>query len=342
MLEINFKILKEIKNNNLVTQRELAKKVDVSLGKINSLLKEFNDQGYIKKVSKNNRAIYEITKLGEEVLIEGLNLVMKTKLSINEKNERKSYIREAVILAAGSQKDFNKPIGSLEIENETIIDRIIKKLYKYGIEKIIVITGYERAYLKNIVANYKNVIEVYNKNYNISGTMKSLACAENKVSDDFILIESDLLFEDRALKSVLDNMIRDCVLITDISGIGDEAFVEIRNDYLYKISKDIHQFNRIDGELVGISKISVNLFNLMLNEFKENENKFVNYEYILLDVSRKYDIGYVKINDLIWGEVDNISQYEKIKKDILPLIKKSEDEEIKEGKHRWKFVIWLI
>ena len=334
MLEINFKILKEIKNNNLVTQRELAKKVDVSLGKINSLLKEFNDQGYIKKVSKNNRAIYEITKLGEEVLIEGLNLVMKTKLSINEKNERKSYIREAVILAAGSQKDFNKPIGSLEIENETIIDRIIKKLYKYGIEKIIVITGYERAYLKNIVANYKNVIEVYNKNYNISGTMKSLACAENKVSDDFILIESDLLFEDRALKSVLDNMIRDCVLITDISGIGDEAFVEIRNDYLYKISKDIHQFNRIDGELVGISKISVNLFNLMLNEFKENENKFVNYEYILLDVSRKYDIGYVKINDLIWGEVDNISQYEKIKKDILPLIKKSEDEEIKEGKHR--------
>lgn len=334
MLEINFKILKEIKNNNLVTQRELAKKVDVSLGKINSLLKEFNDQGYIKKVSKNNRAIYEITKLGEEVLIEGLNLVMKTKLSINEKNERKSYIREAVILAAGSQKDFNKPIGSLEIENETIIDRIIKKLYKYGIEKIIVITGYERAYLKNIVANYKNVIEVYNKNYNISGTMKSLACAENKVSDDFILIESDLLFEDRALKSVLDNMIRDCVLITDISGIGDEAFVEIRNDYLYKISKDIHQFNRIDGELVGISKISFNLFNLMLNEFKENENKFVNYEYILLDVSRKYDIGYVKINDLIWGEVDNIFQYEKIKKDILPLIKKSEDEEIKEGKHR--------
>lgn len=334
MLEINFKILKEIKNNNLVTQRELAKKVDVSLGKINSLLKEFNDQGYIKKVSKNNRAIYEITKLGEEVLIEGLNLVMKTKLSINEKNERKSYIREAVILAAGSQKDFNKPIGSLEIDNETIIDRIIKKLYKYGIEKIIVITGYERAYLKNIVANYKNVIEVYNKNYNISGTMKSLACAENKVSDDFILIESDLLFEDRALKSVLDNMIRDCVLITDISGIGDEAFVEIRNDYLYKISKDIHQFNRIDGELVGISKISFNLFNLMLNEFKENENKFVNYEYILLDVSRKYDIGYVKINDLIWGEVDNISQYEKIKKDILPLIKKSEDEEIKEGKHR--------
>src|SRR5690606_36108611 len=102
-----------------------------------------------------------------------------------------------------------KPIGSLEIDNETIIDRIIKKLYKYGIEKIIVITGYERAYLKNIVANYKNVIEVYNKNYNISGTMKSLACAENKVSDDFILIESDLLFEDRALKSVLDNMIRD-------------------------------------------------------------------------------------------------------------------------------------
>lgn len=320
MFESNFKILKEIKKNNLVTQRELSKNVEVSLGKVNSILKEFNELGYINKLAKSNRVRYEITDLGEKVLLEGLNLVIETKLSINEKNEKKSIIKEAVILAAGMQKDFNKPTGALAIGNDTILERAIRVLTKFGIEKIVVITGYESQYIRSIINKYKNVIEVYNENYDNSGTMESLFCAEDAVSDDFILIESDLIFEDRAIKSVLNNNIRDCVLITDPSGIGDEAFVEIRNDYLYKIAKDIHQFNRIDGEFVGITKISLNLYNLMLKEFKLNENNLVNYEYILLDVSRKYDIGYVKLKKLIWGEVDNLVQYEKIKKNILPLI----------------------
>lgn len=322
MLEANFKILKEIKNNNLVTQRELAKNTGVSLGKVNSVLKEFDEEGYIKRLLKSNKVRYEITELGEKVLIEGLNIVIDTKLSINEKNEKVTSIKEAVILAAGKQRDFDKPTGSLIIDSETIIERTIRLLTNFGIEKIIVITGYENEILRKIIEPYKNVTSVYNKNYINSGTMKSLACAENIISGDFILIESDLLFEERAIKSVLDEKERDCVLITDVSGIGDEAFVEIRNNYLYKISKDIHQFNKIDGEFVGVTKISFNLYNLMLNEFRDNENKLVNYEYILLDVSRKYDIGYVKVDNLIWGEVDNLYQYEKIKRKILPLIKK--------------------
>lgn len=320
MFESNFKILKELKKNNLVTQRELSKNIGVSLGKVNSILKEFSDFGYINKLMDGKKIRYEITEMGEKVLLEGLNLVMKTKLSINEENERKTKLKEAVILAAGRQKDFKRPICTLEIGNETILERIIKILANFGIEKIIIITGFERKYITDIIKKYENVIEVYNDKYYNSGTMKSLFCAKNIVSDDFILIESDLIFEERAVRKVLDNDLRDCLLITDVNEIGDEAFVEIRNSYLYKISKDIHEFNRIDGEFIGITKISLKLYNLMVKEFELNENDLVNYEYILLDVSRKYDINYVKLKNLIWGEVDNLKQYEKIKEDILPLI----------------------
>lgn len=320
MFESNFKILKELKKNNLVTQRELSKNIGVSLGKVNSILKEFSDFGYINKLMDGKKIRYEITEMGEKVLLEGLNLVMKTKLSINEENERKTKLKEAVILAAGRQKDFKRPICTLEIGNETILERIIKILTNFGIEKIIIITGFERKYITDIIKKYENVIEVYNDKYYNSGTMKSLFCAKNIVSDDFILIESDLIFEERAVRKVLDNDLRDCLLITDVNEIGDEAFVEIRNSYLYKISKDIHEFNRIDEEFIGITKISLKLYNLMVKEFELNENDLVNYEYILLDVSRKYDINYVKLKNLIWGEVDNLKQYEKIKEDILPLI----------------------
>ena len=49
-------------------------------------------------------------------------------------------------------------------------------------------------------------------------------------------------------------------LFTNESGSGDEAFVEIRDNHLFKMSKDIHQFNRIDGEMIGLTKISYKLY----------------------------------------------------------------------------------
>lgn len=314
MLDTNFKILREIKNNNQVTQRELARKVSVSLGKVNSLLKEYNDIGYINKSLEGKKVKYEITELGESVLVDRLDVAMETRISINEENDISGDVNYAVILAAGRQKDFNIPTSSLMIGECSIIERTVKMLKSAGIENIIVIVGYKSNILIDILSNYDNINFVYNDEYEASGTMKSLSSIKELVKNDFLLIESDLVFEEKALNAVLEAKDRDCVLITELSGIGDEAFVEIRNNYVYKISKDIHQFNRVDGELIGLTKISFNLFNLMLKEFELNENRLVNYEYILLDVSRKYDIGYVKINDLIWGEVDNISQYEKAKK----------------------------
>lgn len=54
------------------------------------------------------------------------------------------------------------------------------------------------------------------------------------------LVEGLKLFIETKFNINEENEVRDCVLITDISGIGDEAFVEIRNNYVYKIGKDIH------------------------------------------------------------------------------------------------------
>ena len=138
------------------------------------------------------------------------------------------------------------------------------------------------------------------------------------------IVENDMIFEDRVIEKLINNKNRDCIVLTTESGSGDEAFVEIRDGYLYKMSKDIHQFNRIDGEMIGVSKISYKLFELMLKEFASNENPYINYEYTMLDVARNYNVGYLKINDLIWGEIDNDEQYERVKKYIYPIIKRKE------------------
>lgn len=316
MLEVNFKVLKEINDNNEISQREISKAISVSLGKVNSVLKEFVDNGYMIKEFENNKFKYEVTDKGRKILEQNLEVVIDTKININKDKEFK-MVNQAVILAAGRQNDFEKPIGMLSVGSELIVERTIRLLRENGIKKIVLITGYDNESFKPIIDKYDYVYEIENNEYYNTGTMKSLAKIQNIVKEDFLLIESDLVFENKAIKSLIANEMRDCVLITNISGIGDEAFVEIRNNYLYKMAKDIHQFNKIHGEFIGITKVSQKLFKLMLREIEDNENPMINYEYTLLDVARKYNVGYVKIDNLIWGEVDTLKQYKFICANIL-------------------------
>ena len=50
------------------------------------------------------------------------------------------------------------------------------------------------------------------------------------------------------------------------SGSGDEALVELRDNIVFRISKDFHQLARIDGEFIGLSKISYNTYKAMLTD----------------------------------------------------------------------------
>ena len=233
-------------------------------------------------------------------------------------------IKEAVILAAGNRKDFDRPVGFLEIEDFKVIERIIKILKQNEIEKIVIVTGYKSEYFEQLKSFDNTIRIVKNDYYKWTGNMASLALAEKELDGDFLIIENDLVFENVAIERIINSSYKDCVLITNESGSGDEAFVEIRENYLYKISKDIHQFNKIDGEMIGISKISKEFFKLMLEEFSMNMNPYVNYEYIILDISREHKVGVEKIIDLVWGEIDNRNQYEMLIKNIMPRLRRKE------------------
>lgn len=323
MLTYEVEILKVLNDEENISQRKLAERLDISVGKVNSLLKELLNSEYITKNDIDKRNVkYEVTEAGIALLENSLDKIKNTKLAIHKDKFYK--VKQAVILGAGGKGSFGKPVGFLEIEEFKIIDRIIESLKSNGIEKIVIVTGYKKEYYENLAEKDSSIVCVTNSNYKWTGTMSSLELAKEHINDDFILVENDLVFESRAVEQIIKNENRDCILITNESGSGDEAFVEIRDGYLFKMSKDIHQFNKIDGEMIGISKISYKLFKMMLEEFKYNINPYMNYEYTMLDVARNYKVGYEKINDLVWGEIDNEEQYEKVKKHIIPMIRRRE------------------
>ncbi len=322
MLEDRLEVLKTLNDNFNINQRELAKRTNMSLGKINSVLKEFTEDGFIDRIENNRGILYKVTDKGMKFLEENLVSAKNTRLKLHE--EEKKTVKQAVILAAGKADDFGKPVGMLDIQDFKLIDRTLGILKENGITKIVIVTGYKSEEYEEYFKNSKNVKLVKSDIYKWTGTMHSLSLAKEYVDDDFLLIENDLVFEKRAIKELVESPERDCILFTNESGSGDEAFVEIRDNHLFKMSKDIHQFNRIDGEMIGITKISYKLYQMMLEEFKGNVNPYLNYEYVLLDVARNYNIGFVKIDDLAWGDADTLKEYEKIKNHLYPTIRRRE------------------
>ncbi|GLC29694.1 NTP transferase domain-containing protein [Clostridium omnivorum] len=122
-------------------------------------------------------------------------------------------IRQAVILGAGERKCFDRPVGFLELEDSAMIERLITILNANGIEKITVITGFKKEYYEEL-AKKKNLNLVYNEKYKWTGTMHSLALAKKFVDGDFLLIESDMVFEERAVSTILENENRNCMVVT--------------------------------------------------------------------------------------------------------------------------------
>ena len=322
MLEDKLEILKALNDNFNINQRELAKRTNMSLGKVNAVLKEFTIDGFIDRITNNRGTLYKVTEKGMKFLEENIASAKSTRLKLHE--EEKKIVKQAVILAAGKAEQFGKPVGMLEIEDFKLIDRTLNILKENGITKIVIVTGYESKHFEDCFKSSKNIILVKSDTYKWTGTMHSLSLAKDYIDDDFLLVENDLIFERKAIKELAESENRDCILFTNESGSGDEAFVEIRDNHLFKMSKDIHQFNRIDGEMIGLTKISYKLYTMMLEEFKGNVNPYLNYEYVLLDVARNYNIGFVKIDDLAWGDADSNKEYEKIKNYLYPTIRRRE------------------
>ncbi len=96
---------------------------------------------------------------------------------------------DAIILAGGSGKrlGMDVPKALIKLGNETLIDKQIRWLKSYGIQKIIVAEGYKHEQVQNYLGN--KVIHSVEKEP--LGTAGAINLAQKHVSGDFIVINVD-------------------------------------------------------------------------------------------------------------------------------------------------------
>ena len=140
----------------------------------------------------------------------------------------------AVILAAGLGSRLNKelkerPKGFIEFDYQTIVERSIDNLKSVGIMRIIIGTGYLSEYYEALEDN-KSIFCVKNNFFTNTGSFFTLFNLKNHLQEDFLLLESDILYEKRALTVLLNHHKSDVILASGKTCSGDEVFVEVDED----------------------------------------------------------------------------------------------------------------
>jgi L-glutamine-phosphate cytidylyltransferase len=243
------------------------------------------------------------------------------------KNGEQGKVRTAVILAAGMGTRLKNvtgdmvPKGFLQLEGKSLIERSIEKLLKNSIEKIVIVTGHLNHFYDELAERHENIYTIKNENYKNTGSMASCAAAKELVDEDFLLLESDLIYEELALEELQKIELKDCVLLSGATYSGDEVFVEVRDNGIYNMSKNRQDLGSIEGELVGINKISKELYKRMVAEYEKNTNPQYHYEYAIVDAGRDYTVGYKKIEELIWSEIDDESHLNRVREQVLPRLR---------------------
>jgi len=91
--ETEFKALKELSTDGAVSQRDLSKRVGLSLGGVNYIIKELIQKGYVKAQrfkNSNNKAayVYAVTPKGINARIQQTQFFLQKKMEEYEKLRR--------------------------------------------------------------------------------------------------------------------------------------------------------------------------------------------------------------------------------------------------------------
>ncbi|MEJ7646875.1 MAG: phosphocholine cytidylyltransferase family protein [Chryseolinea sp.] len=238
-------------------------------------------------------------------------------------------IRTAVILAAGMGtrlKDYTeeRPKGFLEIDGSTLIDRSIKALLDHGITNIIIGTGHFHEQFDLLKGSYPGITTMRNVDYAVTGSMYTLYVVRELIKDSFLLLESDLLYDQAALDLLLLDAKKDIVLASSATNSGDEVYIQHSpKAFLENMSKDKTLLSHIDGELVGISKLSRAALNAMIAfaepAFDRGSRK-MNYEDAMVGAASNYNIFIKVIQDLAWCEIDDENHLARALATVYPKI----------------------
>ena len=231
---------------------------------------------------------------------------------------------QAIILAAGMGKRLgeytkNNTKCMVPVNGVPLIDRVLNQLSSLKLSRVVIVVGYEGQKLIDYIGNEYNGLKIeyiFNSIYDKTNNIYSLALAKDKMQeDDTLLLESDLIFDDRLFSLVVDNPCPNLALVAKYEAWMDGTMVQIDDErnIVNFVPKEAFRHEQADSyyKTVNIYKLSKDFSANRYVPFLEAYMKAIGnneyYENVLriLSFLDCKDLKALPITDEKWYEIDD-------------------------------------
>ena len=231
---------------------------------------------------------------------------------------------QAIILAAGMGKRLgeytkNNTKCMVPVNGIPLIDRMLRQLANLAINRVVIVIGYQGQNVKDHVGkDYHGLKIEYINNpiYDKTNNIYSLALAKEYLQqDDTLLIESDLILDDKLFHLLLDNSQPNIALVAKYESWMDGTMVRIDedNNIVNFVPKQSFVYNEANSyyKTLNIYKFSRDFSVQKYVPFLEAYSKAVGnneyYENVLRIISflNSHDLKALPITNEKWYEIDD-------------------------------------
>jgi len=243
-------------------------------------------------------------------------------------------IEIAVILAAGRGVRMGPagreiPKGFITVGGQTLIGRSLAHLFAHGIARVVIVTGHLRERYERLAAQDPSRIACcHNANYATLGSLESLRLGLVAIDGPALVLESDIVYEDRMIEAMRARGCRSALLVTDVTGSGDEVYVWSKplpdgRHAVETVHKDRARVSRAPlGEYPGVFALGADARQALLACAPGllARSPMADYEAGLMAVTRDVPIECFRMPDLVWAEVDDARMLRRVEQSVYPRI----------------------
>lgn len=237
----------------------------------------------------------------------------------------------AVVLAAGLGSRLQavhaqRPKGFVEIGGAPIIARSVRALQAAGVRDFVFVVGWRaeeyRAWCR---AECPAATCVDNAAFATTGSLSSLLIgAAAAPGRDLVVVESDLLYEQRAVHALFEAPSADTVLVSGFTQSRDEVWIyERAPGILEHLSKTRSSGREPVGELVGLSRFSAGLVDELARAGRDLPAS-AHYEDGLNAIAATRAISLLRLGDLAWCEIDDPLHLDRARNVIWPRVQSAD------------------
>ena len=200
--------------------------------------------------------------------------------------------------------------------DNTILSRQLKKLVAFGVDKVIMTTGYYNSILEDYCKGLHLPIQftfVNNPIYDKTNYIYSIYCARDYLKDDdVILMHGDLVFEPLVLEAILDSKVS-CMAVSSTLPLPDKDFkAVIRDGRIEKVGIEFFDNAMAAQPLYKLLKEDWLVWLDAIERFCENDDRKCYAENAFNQVSDRCRIYPVDVRDMLCAEIDTPQDLETV------------------------------